>query len=126
VEDCPFCAIDAELVVAESSVGVAIRDTHPVSPGHTLVMPRAHVASLWDLEPGDRADLWALADTVRAELTRNFAPAGFNMGVNDGTAAGQTVEHTHLHVIPRYDGDVADPRGGLRWVVPDRAAYWAK
>ena len=68
--------------------------------------------------------MWRLVDRVRASLAAELDPDGFNVGVNDGAAAGQTVAHAHVHVIPRFEGDVADPRGGVRWVVPDRARYW--
>ena len=69
--------------------------------------------------------MMALLDEVRAVLGREHAPDGYNIGLNEGAAAGQTVMHVHLHLMPRYRGDRADPRGGVRWIFPDRAAYWA-
>ena len=69
-------------------------------------------------------DVWRLVSHVRKELESEFHPDGFNIGVNDGEAAGQTLPHVHVHVIPRFSGDVPDPRGGIRWVVPDKAPYW--
>ncbi len=68
--------------------------------------------------------MWALVDVVQPDLTATFSPDGFNIGINIGTPAGQTVDHTHIHLIPRFVGDVPDPRGGVRWVVADQAPYW--
>lgn len=122
---CAFCERGAagDLVAASES-GVAFRDKYPVSQGHTLVVPRAHVCSLFDLEADAVADIWRLVGEVRSILDAALAPDGFNVGLNDGTAAGQTVPHAHVHVIPRFNGDRDDPRGGVRWVLPDKAAYW--
>ena len=122
--DCPFCDIGRDCLIAESCHAVAIRDRYPVGRGHTLVLPKAHVKSLFDLNPEAQADQWRLVARVRDELQSLLNPDGFNIGVNDGRAAGQTIEHAHVHIIPRFDGDVADPRGGIRWVLPECAAYW--
>lgn len=121
--DCPFCAPDPR-PIAQSERGLAIRDRYPVSEGHTLVIPTEHVPSLYELAPEVQAELWRLVETVRSQLMEELSPDGFTIGVNDGRAAGQTVEHAHIHVIPRFEGDVDDPRGGIRHVRPDRAAYW--
>ena len=123
---CPFCEVPTEDVVAESRYSVAIRDGFPVSDGHTLVIPRAHAKTLFAHGAAVQADVWSLVARVRDELRSRLKPKpqGFNIGLNDGRAAGQTVEHAHIHVIPRFEGDVADPRGGIRWILPDRAAYW--
>jgi len=121
---CPFCTLDADRVLHASAHARALRDAYPVTEGHTLVVPERHVASLFDLDAEERADVWRLVDAVRAALLESHGPDGFNVGVNDGEAAGQTVWHAHVHVIPRYAGDVPDPRGGIRWVVPERASYW--
>jgi diadenosine tetraphosphate (Ap4A) HIT family hydrolase len=95
-----------------------------VAEGHTLVAPRWHVASLFELTPPEHAALWALVARARARLLEELAPDGFNVGLNDGVAAGQTILHAYLHLIPRRRGDVPDPRGGVRWVIADRARYW--
>lgn len=124
--DCPFCGVEPERVVAETRDAIAIRDRHPLARGHTLVLPKAHGASLFAHPPRVQAQIWALVSDVRAALETELAPHGFNVGVNDGSAAGQTVAHAHVHVIPRFEGDVADPRGGVRWVIPERAAYWTR
>lgn len=123
--DCPFCRLEKHRIRLESEFAVAFLDGFPVTQGHTLVVPKQHVASLFELSAEEQASVWALVAQVRASLLADFQPDGFNVGLNDGTAAGQTVMHAHVHVIPRRHEDVADPRGGVRWVVPDKAAYWA-
>ncbi len=126
--ECPFCEIAAgkpsTVMLAGSPHSVAFYDRYPVNEGHALVVPRRHVADLFDLGPQERSDGWELVNTVRIELLGRFGPDGFNIGVNTSPAAGQTVAHAHIHVIPRYHGDVEDPRGGIRWVVPGKAPYW--
>jgi len=124
VDACPFCSrIAAGEVAARVGTAVAFPDAFPVADGHTLVVPVTHLADLLALNPDELRDLWTLALTIAREL-RNAGADGVNIGANVGAAAGQTVAHAHLHVIPRRAGDAADPRGGIRWVLPDRAAYW--
>jgi len=123
---CPFCSLAVDRLVLESEDAVVIRDGFPVSPGHTLIIPRRHVASFFEITDTERNDLMSLLAAARADLDREFRPAGYNIGINDGTAAGQTVPHLHIHLIPRYTGDADDPRGGVRWVLADKAAYWDK
>jgi diadenosine tetraphosphate (Ap4A) HIT family hydrolase len=120
---CPFCNLEPQQVVLENDVGVALRDILPVSKGHTLVVPKRHVVSLFDLDAAEQAAVWLLAAEVRARLLEELHPAGFNVGVNDSRAAGQTVMHAHIHVIPRYAGDAAGPGGGVRQVIPRKARY---
>ena len=112
--------------VVANEHAIAFPDGFPVGEGHTLVVPRRHVSSLWNLSPSQLHDIWNLVSQVRALLTSRHAPDGFNIGVNDGAAAGQTVDHAHVHIIPRFSGDVPDPRGGIRLVLPDRARYWSE
>ena len=121
---CPFCNLEPSRIWLETSVGIALPDAFPVSGGHTLVIPRKHVASLFDLSLDEQAAIWQLVADARHQLQQRFHPDGFNIGVNDGQAAGQTVMHAHIHIIPRYSGDRDDPRGGIRWVVPSKARYW--
>ena len=121
---CPFCEVPKHSVVAESRHAVAVRDRYPVTDGHTLVIPKAHAKTLFAHSAAIQADVWCLVARVRDGLQSELKPGGFNIGLNDGRAAGQTVEHTHVHVIPRFDGDVGDPRGGIRWILPEHAAYW--
>lgn len=122
---CPFCTLPGERIVVANLHGVVIRDAFPVSPGHTLVIPRRHMASFFELEPGERDALFALLDEAKRHLDRELKPVAYNIGINDGPAAGQTVPHLHIHLIPRYAGDRPDPRGGIRWVFPDKADYWS-
>ena len=123
---CPLCAAAATRdVLASNEHAVALFDAFPVSPGHALVVSRRHVASLFDLDPAEQAATWALLSAVKTVIDARHSPAGYNVGVNVGVAAGQTVGHVHVHVIPRYQGDVDDPRGGVRWVLPGRADYWS-
>jgi diadenosine tetraphosphate (Ap4A) HIT family hydrolase len=121
---CPFCDIPAERISVERDVGCAVGDLYPLSKGHTLVIPRRHVASIFALRPAEISALWGLVGVVREMLAGDLHPDGFNIGLNDGEAAGQTIAHAHVHVVPRYWGDVPDPRGGVRWVMPERATYW--
>ena len=123
---CPFCALPRDRILFESELALCFRDGFPVSPGHTLIIPRRHVASFFEITDTERTDLMSLLAAARAELESQFHPAGYNVGINDGAAAGQTVAHLHIHLIPRYAGDRDDPRGGVRWVIPDKAVYWDK
>ena len=122
--DCPFCTPPRERVVFEAGLGLVLRDLYPVSPGHTLVVPKRHVGSWFDASAEEQATLLRLLRLAKVDLDHTFGPAGYNVGINDGAAAGQTVPHLHVHLIPRYAGDRDDPRGGVRWVLPERAAYW--
>lgn len=121
---CPFCSLDPSQWVAAHPLALAFRDRSPVSKGHSLVIPRRHVVSFFECTAEEHAAMLALLDEVRAGLDRECRPDGYNIGLNNGAAAGQTVMHVHMHLIPRYAGDAADPRGGVRWIFPDKAAYW--
>ena len=123
-EQCPFCNLSSDLWVGDSEHAIAFHDRYPISPLHTLVIPRRHVGSVFDLCDEERADLWLLVARIRNEFAFSDGVDGVNIGVNDGVAAGQTVLHAHIHVIPRRKGDVEDPRGGIRWVIPEKARYW--
>ena len=126
IKACAFCTLPPERIVDSSPHAIVIRDGFPISPGHTLVIPRRHVGSFFELEPDERSELLTLLDQAKADLDREFKPDGFNIGINDGPAAGQTVPHLHIHLIPRYNGDREDPRGGVRWIIPDKADYWSQ
>lgn len=122
-EECNFCTPGSELLGA-NDLAVAIMAGYPVSPGHALIIPRRHEPDFFSLTAAEQTALIALVNPVRGVIVERFAPDAFNLGVNAGRAAGQTIQHVHLHVIPRYVGDVAEPRGGVRWVLPQTARYW--
>lgn len=123
--NCPFCNLsDVRCVLTTRSFN-AVRDSFPVSRGHTLLVPKRHVASVFDLDDEESREIWSAVAQVRRQLQQEFNPDGFNIGVNDGIAAGQTVPHAHIHIIPRFTDDVPDPRGGVRWVIPTKADYWS-
>lgn len=123
---CPFCALSEKRVLLRNDTAVAVRDTYPVTRGHTLVIPVRHVASFFDATSAEREAMLALLDTAKLQLQSEFGPAGYNIGVNDGAAAGQTIGHLHVHLIPRYPGDRLDPRGRVRWIIPEKADYWTR
>lgn len=125
-DECPLCsAAERTDPLAANEHAVAVFDRYPVSPGHSLVVSRRHVADVFALSGDEQRSLWALLPAVKAAIEQAHSPAGYNIGVNTGVAAGQTISHVHVHVIPRYPGDVEDPRGGVRWVLPGRADYWS-
>ena len=123
---CPFCTLPDERVIDQNDHGLVIRDGFPISPGHTLIIPKRHIGSFFDLYIAERSDLLGLLEKAKLDLENEFKPDGFNIGINDGPAAGQTVPHLHIHLIPRYAGDRVDPRGGVRWIIPEKADYWSK
>lgn len=122
-ESCPFCRPRPERILEETSLTRTLIDGYPVSPGHTLVTTTRHVADLFQVSEAEREALWDALARARDRLISERSPDGFNVGVNVGEAAGQTVMHVHVHVIPRYKGDVSNPRGGVRGVIPGKAAY---
>ena len=124
MKTCQFCSLPQSRVIDSSPLGLVIRDAFPISPGHTLIIPKRHVGSFFDLEANERAELLALLCQAKVVADKEFSPQGYNIGINDGAAAGQTVPHLHLHLIPRFEGDLPDPRGGVRWVIPEKAKYW--
>ena len=123
-KQCAFCTLPASRIVEENAHAVLILDGYPVSPGHSLVIPKRHVGSFFEVTELERGALFSLLDRAKARVAQQHRPSGYNIGINDGAAAGQTVPHLHIHLIPRYDGDQPDPRGGVRWVIPEKADYW--
>lgn len=121
-----FGLIEPERVLAQDELFVVVKDKYPVSNGHALVIPRRAVKRFQELNSAEKARLLVWVDWTEQHLQETLSPApdGFNLGVNDGPAAGQTIPQFHCHVIPRYAGDVADPRGGVRWVIAEKAKYW--
>jgi diadenosine tetraphosphate (Ap4A) HIT family hydrolase len=121
---CSFCSLDESRIISRSSLTIAFWDAFPISPGHALVAPRRHVSSWTDATPDEQSAILSAIDAARTLIDNRHHPDAYNIGFNDGVAAGQTVMHLHVHVIPRYQGDVPDPRGGVRWVLGEKAAYW--
>jgi diadenosine tetraphosphate (Ap4A) HIT family hydrolase len=123
-QPCLFCNLPPERIVLRNASGVMVRDAYPLSKGHSLVIPNRHIGSFFELSETERADLFSLLDQAKKGLDALHQPDGYNIGINDGPAAGQTVPHLHIHLIPRFLGDLSDPRGGVRWVIPEKAKYW--
>jgi diadenosine tetraphosphate (Ap4A) HIT family hydrolase len=121
MNECPFCSpVDTLL---DHPLAFALADRYPVAPGHTLIVVRRHVADFFDTTPDEQQALLALLRKARYIVDGQHAPQGYNIGANVGAIAGQTIPHVHVHLIPRYAGDVADPRGGVRAVIPHRQRY---
>lgn len=118
---CPFC--DTSNYEVTSDLVFCKSDSYPVSEGHTLIIPKRHISSYFDCTRQERLELWDMVEDMRCELLEQHGPDGFNVGINIGEAAGQTVPHMHIHIIPRYSGDMTDPRGGVRGVIPDKQKY---
>ncbi len=120
--DCIFCRPQRTILV-ENDAAIAVYDSYPVSPGHALILPRRHAVTIWDLTPEEYEKCFRLVLALKPILAERHKPDGFNVGVNCGEAAGQSVWHAHIHVIPRFKGDTPNPRGGVRHVIPLKAAY---
>jgi len=123
-KNCIFCNLEPDRIISESDYTVTIRDGYPVSQGHTLIIPKRHVQSFFELQANEKAAVLQALDEAKEVLDKEFSPDGYNIGINDGEAAGQTVMHLHVHLIPRYKGDTEDPRGGIRHIFPEKAKYW--
>ena len=122
---CPFCHLDTNRILAEDELTVVYRDGFPVSLGHCVIIPRRHFATLFEANEAEQAALFKALAHARDIIDKFHQPDGYNIGINHGQAGGQSVAHLHIHLIPRYRGDKEDPRGGVRWVLPDKAKYWA-
>ena len=126
--NCFFCRMlsndTRNEIILQNELAVMIRDTSPVSDGHSLIIPRRHVSSFFDTSAEERLALMALLDQTRKDLDHELNPDDYNIGINDGPLAGQSIPHLHIHLIPRYKGDKEDPRGGVRWLLPEKAKYW--
>lgn len=156
MNDCPFCNLsEKEVVIFENNYFISLFDPFPVSPGHTIIVPKRHIPDISDLNKNEWDGLqnviekcisfietndlkviyekmlknsfsdlssWFLRKAIKHSRV-NTKPDAYNHGVNDGRAAGRTIDHFHWHIIPRYEGDVADPRGGVRYVIPDMGNY---
>ena len=122
--DCPFCELNPALIFHESELVVGLWDRYPVSPGHALLVPRRHITDWFDASMDEQQALIAGLEAAKREIEKEHAPDGYNIGINSGDAAGQTIFHLHVHLIPRYTDDEEDPRGGIRKLFPDRTRYW--
>ena len=123
--ECPFCKIiaDKKEIVLENELAVAFYDSFPVSNGHTLIIPKRHVETYFDLSPEEMSAIFDLSQKMRDLLEKRYKPDGFNVGFNVGECGGQSVMHCHMHVIPRYRGDQENPRGGIRKIVKNTTQY---
>ncbi len=121
--NCPFCRREELPVVLSNEYSFAIFDMYPVTPGHMLIIPKRHVSNWFDITKEERDSILELIEEGKKLLDANFHPDGYNIGVNIGKAAGQTIFHLHVHLIPRYEGDIDDPTGGVRGVIPERRIY---
>src|SRR6266511_119891 len=121
--NCPFCSIPAERIQEACALAFVVEDAFPVSPGHTLVIARRHVSSFFDLTDEEIRALWVMLRAAKERLDPSLHPTGYNVGINVGIASGQTIMHVHVHLIPRYHGDVSDPTGGIRNVIPGMGRY---
>jgi diadenosine tetraphosphate (Ap4A) HIT family hydrolase len=120
---CIFCDWSSREILVEDEHAVAFFDAFPVNPGHVLIVPKKHVADYFDLESALQQACMKLLNQAKVLIQERYNPEGFNIGINAGAAAGQTIFHVHLHLIPRYHGDMPDPRGGVRGVIPSRRSY---
>lgn len=123
-ETCPFCRLSRRVeVICETATCVAFYDGYPVSPGHALIIPKRHVASYFDLTNHEREAMNVMLQYVKQKVDERYHPDGYNIGINVNEAAGQSVFHVHMHLIPRYKGDVENPKGGVRGVIPNKQKY---
>ena len=127
MEGCAFCdiekIIDESRIIYQDSTWIAILDGYPVSEGHTLLIPKRHCETYFDLNYLELESLGVTIGVVKRLLDTKYHPNGYNVGVNCGEAAGQTIMHCHVHIIPRYNGDCENPRGGVRGVIPNKMSY---
>ncbi|MDD5291123.1 MAG: HIT family protein [Patescibacteria group bacterium] len=123
---CLFCDIDNKKkhnIIAENDLFYSRWDNFPVSDGHAEIVPKRHIASFFELTNEEVLQLYDLIKKTKEIIFKKFNPDGYNMGVNEGNAAGRTIDHLHVHLIPRYKGDVEKPQGGIRNVIPGKGIY---
>jgi diadenosine tetraphosphate (Ap4A) HIT family hydrolase len=123
-QNCIFC--DNPEIIIQNELAFAHYDSYPVNPGHCLIIPYRHVAEYFQATSEEKAAIWALVDEMKTIIDAQYRPDGYNLGVNIGETAGQSVPHLHIHMIPRYKGDMEDPRGGVRGVIPHKQKYLRK
>lgn len=120
---CIFCNIKEEDVIYKNDHMLVIYDRFPVTKGHSLIITKRHVSNYFELNADEKASIDDAILWTKELLDRLYKPDGYNIGINNGTAAGQTIMHLHVHIIPRYIGDVENPRGGVRGVIPSKQSY---
>ena len=120
---CLFCYPKPEEIIAETKHAVLITDSFPVSKGHCLIIPRRHIETYFECTDIENREFRELTLIAKKHLDEKYSPDGYNIGCNNGLSAGQSVFHLHIHIIPRYKGDVENPKGGVRWVVPEKSQY---
>lgn len=122
--DCLFCNLASDkTLICETATAVAFYDAFPVNKGHALIIPKRHVANYFDLSIHEQRALWLMVNHCKSVIEKKFSPDGFNVGINIGESAGQSIFHVHIHLIPRYKGDVENPKGGVRGVIPAMQSY---
>ena len=120
---CIFCNPVPDIVLLSNALAYVRFDSYPVSPGHMLIVPHRHFAGYFACSESEREALWSLVEEAKLHLDREHRPDGYNVGINVGPAAGQSVMHVHIHLIPRYEGDMENPKGGVRGVIPSKQKY---
>ncbi len=127
MSDCPLCSQRDNVIEngkkVENELAYVLEDSNPVNPGHCLIVSRRHVAEFFDATPEEKVAIFELIDEMKGIIDKKHSPDGYNIGVNIGKFAGQSVPHIHIHMMPRYKGDVKNPRGGVRGVIPQRQKY---
>jgi diadenosine tetraphosphate (Ap4A) HIT family hydrolase len=121
--NCPFCDIHENVIVIKNELCFAIFDKYPVNKGHMLIIPFRHFDNYFDATHEEKLAFLDLIDRAKELIDKEFNPDGYNIGVNIGREAGQTVFHVHIHLIPRYSGDIDNPTGGVRGVIPEKRIY---
>lgn len=120
---CPFCTLGSEKILLETDNWYLFYDHYPVSKGHLLMIPKEHRENIFECSDVELEEFWSTVNKAKDYLEGNYNPDGYNIGINTNESAGQTVFHAHVHLIPRYVGDVEDPRGGVRGVIPGKQKY---
>lgn len=120
---CLFCNQNPEEIIAETELATLTIDTYPVSKGHMLIIPKRHFATQFEASEAENHDFHQLLLSAKKHIDQAYQPDGYNIGSNNTEAAGQSIHHLHIHIIPRYYGDVDNPKGGVRWVIAKSARY---
>lgn len=123
-ENCLFCQLREERIISQCDLTITFLDSYPVSPGHALIVPKRHVATYFEVTECEQIAIAKAIQVAKIIIDKEFSPDAYNIGVNNGEAAGQSIKHLHVHLIPRYAGDVDNPKGGVRWVLANQANYW--